>query len=433
MNPPPYFFFSYARADAEDNEPLLARFLADLEAEIRTRTGLREASRGFRDVTRIDLGAPWPDALGQALRLSRAFLALYSPSYFTSVYCGKEWTAFAERCRLHALASGAARAHLILPIVWTPIKLEDYPLSPEVGEVHHDRPELGEVYRKEGLRYLIRRHPADLYTQFVMELGKHLVDLVARHDLSPAPTLPDIKALPSAFHQAPAGPAKPPGAPAPRPAPRDLGLNHVKFVILAGSADELEKVRRRTDCYAAHSRGWLPYLPESDRMVAVLLQRVAADEGFSSEFIDPGPGFLDHLLQARTRRNLLVVVVDPWSLALEPYRSCAREYDDHDFWNGTVLIPFNSQDPETQEHEQALRERIDDAFPNKATAYQIAQGKTWAFRGTVSSSKGLAQKLREVLRKIKETLIKRAPAPRKVVGPQEIALPVLTGPGGPTP
>jgi FxsC-like protein len=429
MNPPPYYFLSYARTDGEDNEPLLKRFLADLESEIRGRTGLRDAGKGFRDVTRIDLGSPWPEALGRALQHSRVFLALYSPSFFTSEYCGKEWTAFAQRCRQHAEAGGR-RPHLILPVLWMPVRLSDYPLAPEVAEVHHDREQFGEVYRKEGLRYLLRRHPNDLYVQFVTEFGKYLVDLVAAHDLRPAPAPPDVKVLPSAFHHA-ATPVKTSPTPAARPASRDLGLSHVRFVLLVGGADELAKVRQRTEAYSEHGRDWRPYLPESDRRVAVMVQQAAVAEGFSSEFIEAGPSFLDQLVQARNR-NLLVVLVDPWSLALEPYRSCARDYDDRDFPAGTVLVLWNNHDPETQEHEQTLLERISDAFPNKSTAYQITSGKTLAFRGPSLSSKVLAQKLREVLRKIKETLIKQAPAPRTIPGARAMALPGLVGPGGRT-
>jgi FxsC-like protein len=429
MHPPPYFFFSYARADAQDNEPLLARFLTDLETEIRTRTPLREASRGFRDITRIDLGEPWPDALGQALQFSRVFLALYSPSYFTSEYCGKEWTAFAERCRLHAQGSGVARPHLILPIVWSPVQLADYPLSPEVCDVHHDRVEFGDVYRQRGLRRLILLHP-DQYRQFVMEFGEYLVGLVKRHELPPSAALPDLKALPSAFHRPPEEGEPPP--PPPRRVKRDLGPSHVKFVILAGCADELERVRRRSEAYAADGRGWQPYLPESHETVAFLAQQAAVRERLSSDFIYPGEGFLDQLIEARDCRNLLVVLADPWSLELEPYRSCARDYDNLDFPTGTVLILWNSQDPETQEREQALRERIDETFPYKATAPQIGPGKRWAFLGAVLSSKDLAQNLGRVLHKIKEALIKQAPA-RKVIGTREIAMPVLAGPGGRTP
>lgn len=428
MNPPPYYFFSYARTDGVDNEPLLARFLADIEAEVRALTGIRDNSRGFRDVTRIDLGQPWPDALGQALQHSRVFLALYSPAYFTSPNCGQEWTAFAQRCREHAQATNSTAPPLIVPVLWMPVTLTNYPLSSEIGTVQYHRAAFGDVYRDKGLRFLLRFHLNDLYPHFVAEFGKCLVELVEQHNLRPCSVLPDIRTLASAFHCTPT----PTKLPALTP-PRESGLRHVKFVILAGAADELHGIRKHTDAYAGSNLGWLPYLPDCQRELAVLVQEVAASEGFSSAFIDPGVGFLEQLQLTQARRNLLVVLVDPWSLRLQLYRHCAGQYDERDFWNGTVLIPWNGQDAETCEHEQSLLELIDEAFPNKATGHKIAGGKSWAFRGTVSTAKLLAQKLREVLRRIKTTLIKTAPAPRKVAGARDVALPILSGPGGKTP
>ena len=55
--PPPLFFFSYARADAD---PHLDRLFDDLSREITTKLGGRAApTPGFRDSMTIPLGSRW--------------------------------------------------------------------------------------------------------------------------------------------------------------------------------------------------------------------------------------------------------------------------------------------------------------------------------------------------------------------------------------
>lgn len=91
----PYFFLSYARKD--DRDEFVKRFYDDLALELRRIGADPSAQPPFRDVERLGLGADWARVLGGAVGHCRAFVALYSPSYLSSEYCGKEWTAFRER------------------------------------------------------------------------------------------------------------------------------------------------------------------------------------------------------------------------------------------------------------------------------------------------------------------------------------------------
>jgi hypothetical protein len=83
----PLFFFSYARAD---DDGYVQRFYADLVNEVGRQSGRRDDDVGFRDLSTIPVGSPWRQRLIEALSRTRTFVALCSPTYYGSEFCGKE-------------------------------------------------------------------------------------------------------------------------------------------------------------------------------------------------------------------------------------------------------------------------------------------------------------------------------------------------------
>lgn len=123
MTEPYVFFWSYARADAEDG-PELKRFFNDLCKAVRGRLGIEKSDLcGFRDDRGIELGAPeWASIIGAALATARAFVAVYSPTYFKREACGKEWAIFRQRLLASAREGGESLPPLIFPVLWLPLK-----------------------------------------------------------------------------------------------------------------------------------------------------------------------------------------------------------------------------------------------------------------------------------------------------------------------
>ena len=80
------FFFSYARDDWKGN--YLKSFFEDLTERVRFITGHPAEEVGFRDAQRIELGSNWPLELVNALASCRSFVPIYTPTYFTRLYCG---------------------------------------------------------------------------------------------------------------------------------------------------------------------------------------------------------------------------------------------------------------------------------------------------------------------------------------------------------
>jgi len=114
--------FSFTRAN---NDEFLKQFLADLSEAVRLKKGLPQGEAvGFFDQQDLELGQEWDPALADALQNSRTLVCLYSPAYFNSEYCGREWQVFDLRSDLYVAEKQAGEGLIseapsaIKPVVW---------------------------------------------------------------------------------------------------------------------------------------------------------------------------------------------------------------------------------------------------------------------------------------------------------------------------
>jgi hypothetical protein len=192
-----YFFLSYARG-VDDGYVL--NFFDDLCNEVRSLVGLRpEDQVGFLDVQNIQPGDRWPDELIDALSHCRVFLPLYSPAYFGSEPCGKEWAAFQERVLRHQ-AQHQTRSSALIPVQWAPL-----PSLPAVASPIQMVAGLRSAGRRpmrleRGVRQLLRlTRNRDDYLEFVTYLAELIVEAAA----DPVPeglVHRDFAEMRSAFH-----------------------------------------------------------------------------------------------------------------------------------------------------------------------------------------------------------------------------------------
>ena len=157
------FYLSYARLDSD---PSLVRFFLDLQKEVQMLTGC--SAVGFMDQRSIEVAEPFEQQIAAALGRSAVLLALYSPAYFRSEFCGKEWTVFLSRRPTISQPPG------ILPVLWSPWRmLRDVPQIAK--QLSHSDPRFPDIYEKQGLRYILRlkKHDDDY-----AELLHHLAQLV---------------------------------------------------------------------------------------------------------------------------------------------------------------------------------------------------------------------------------------------------------------
>lgn len=70
----------------------------------------------FMDEQSIETGEAWPDALREALQVSRFLVCILSPSYFRSDWCLAEWHTFLAREKTLRLGARTKPKSLIIPI-----------------------------------------------------------------------------------------------------------------------------------------------------------------------------------------------------------------------------------------------------------------------------------------------------------------------------
>lgn len=419
-----YFFFSYAR---DNDSPYLKQFFDDLSQAVREKSRLRGDERvGFFDQRDLDLGAQWDPELREALQTSRSLVCMYSPPYFQSENCGREWQVFKmrrEQFVRNAEAAGDANARLppvIKPVIWIPLR-EELPQVAQGPQYMSGDPNA--EHNRRGLSILTKLSSSrfkDEYTVFIDELSTQILN-AARHNLPRADlgAYPTFESVPNAFEPEPAVEAEPaPPADHPRPEivitkQRAVGPNFVQFVFVAGSPsefmaealnkpDEAWRLRKAIEFYIENGgRDWKPYFPEVSKRIRPVVTRIASTQNLDSDELPCDDQMVTKIHQANTNRSLVVILVDSWTLDLPKYRAILESFDQNLYSNCSVLIPWNENDPElTPEQRERLKWNVRTTFRNWSTV-----PKPLYFCYSIRSADKLNEKIRETLKALRDSVI----------------------------
>jgi FxsC-like protein len=391
------FFFSYAR---ENRGKELDRFRAKLFEQIKLRRYFPKDQIGFFDGKDIEAGAPWKQTLGDALRTSRVFLAICSPDYINSEYCGKEFQVFLERYHEYEQsARPEKKPRLILPILWGDPKGS---LRDVISEFQYTDDRYPAVYAQEGLfRMMQQRKHADAFRQFVSRLADRIVESA---DADPMPDLATLRSLddvPSAFHTAAASDS--------------AAGDRAWFAFVAGKAADFNPPRTSTARYQARGgRDWKPFSPASNQTVGIVAQTVASQyERYFAGLPVDGPRFIENI--QNTTSEPVFVVVDAWSLRLPRFRDLMRTLDRTLTDTCALIIPWNSPDAETDQYRDDLKAQILDVF-----RYRAEIGRRLHYWGDVDSAEGLRDLLLKMMAFYTNRMIEthQTPAPKKIDNPE---------------
>ncbi len=343
----PYFFFSYARRDYEAEDAFVNQFFNDLRDELGrlVGTGVRIEELAYRDTERLRLGDDWAEKLATMLGRSRTMVALYSPAYFASLYCGKEWTAFRGRVRRHHEDTGELIPALV-PVLWEPV--EPGGLADEVNKIQWAQPDMGEAYARYGLRALLRTAQGGAYEQVVRVVAERVRDAAARR----------LGVLPEFDLGAVRGYFPPPAAP---PVASSPGM--VRLFIAAGRAPEAAAGGSRAGgWYGAKPWHWAPYHPPVQPSLAARAQQVITGAGHTTTLEEVDTALAEKLDQAREDSQVSILLVDPWVAGGERYRSALRAYDEQNHPVTGVMVPAGSDDPADGPERDALWAGVRDVF-----------------------------------------------------------------------
>jgi FxsC-like protein len=399
------FFFSYARANSD---PYLKQFFNDLSDSIRGQLGLdQDEVVGFFDQREFELGSEWLEELHEPLQSCPVLVSLYSPAYFRSVYCGKEWEWFRRRRELYvSLQRQAGNADVrhpavLKPVIWIPF-MEGQEAPAVVSGPQYYSGDPREDHNKIGLNKMRKQHAnfETNYDRFIENLKKEIIQ--AQHiGLPPLQGLQNLDEIESAFH--PVAPvdlnetAPPPVAPATL---RQKGPKSVRFVFIAGQPDQFPAGARQREYYLQlGGPEWKPYYPEASSPIMSLAQRVAADLEIFSNELRVGENLAKDVRDAESEGSLVVLFVDSWTAELPEYRRILSTFDQQNYFNCSIFVPWNEKDPQTAGRKEELRRILrDEIFPRWSRFANLEQ--PIYFRDQITSISDLSHQLEDTLRKL---------------------------------
>ncbi|WP_406863916.1 TIR-like protein FxsC [Streptomyces sp. HUAS MG47] len=348
--PPPYFFLSYAHTRTtgpagRDPDRWIERLFRDLTGHVMALTDLPAGvPAGFMD-RELRPGEGWSERLGEVLATCRVFVPLYSPRYFASETCGREWYAFDQRT-IYEQAKRDRTVHAVVPALWVPVPPDSLPtVARRLGMPGR---EFGDVYASEGLYSLLRLDAyAEEYERAVYQLAKRIVSVAQETELPPGSPV-DYLTSPSAFGGF--------GAPSER----------VRVVVAAPSGRELPP-GRTPDPYGADALSWNPYHPESRRPVG----QVAASLVRSLN-LDATVGSWEEseswLAGDEPPPDPVVLLLDPWLLGDPAWRRRLADLDAGACPWVRVVVPSHARDDQCVAARRELRELFARVMPYTAGA-----------------------------------------------------------------
>jgi FxsC-like protein len=402
-----WFFTSYARAD---RDRYLEQFVSDLREEVRRKhpQSMTAESIAFLDTSSIEAGEVWQQELSNALRTSQVCVALCSPRYFDSEYCGKEFHIFCERRTAYLRSHGTHSARVIFPVVWETVRGR---IPEAVAQFQYTDDDFPRIYADEGLRYLmkLRNRYRTEYAHFVDRLASKMVAAGLAAPLTTLSQLPPLSSVPSAFR------SRSRGAGTVKLEPR--GPNNATFLFVVGSREQLASYRTTLHAYS-DSGGWYwrPFYPESAESAGRLAQAAATSLDLRFCEIELTHNLIDQLEQARANNEPVVLVADPWSVSIEYVAGLMQQYDRSTLMNCGVLVAWNDTDLETRANENTLRGSVRCCFPQKTVLQR--QAHQW---DGIRSAAALKQKMEETLTILRLLLIEMREPERKVESAELLA------------
>lgn len=374
----PYFFLSYAHTPGygggTDPDMWVERLFKDLCDHVLAMTDLPAgAPAGFID-REIRSGEGWSERLGEVLATCRVFVPLFSPRYFASEMCGKEWYAFAQRA-IHYRARSNQPAEAIVPALWVPVPPSQLPGPAERLQFNHR--DFGDRYVSDGLYGLIKlRLFAEEYERAVYELAKRIVNVADTIKIGTGRPV-DYRLAPSAFG--------PPNSVAGGPRP-------MQVTIAAPTRHDLPE-GRMADYYGDNPQDWNPYHPSTTRPLAYVAEDLVRSLNYQAtissfdEEVGHGEG-----KQPPSRPEILLV--DRWALQDEDRRRRLAAFDAENRPWVTMVVPWSREDRQSMAVEAELTEKLEQTMPTK-----MRQGRAYcraAARG-VPSMEAFGQILPQVV------------------------------------
>jgi TIR domain len=352
----PAFFFSYARADRDgagttDLNALdrgqcnaIDAFYLHLCNQVAALMARPADEVGFFDRENLQLGAPWPSRLTEALRSSSVMIALFSPTYFSRHACGREFEIF--RCRHKALEEKLGRSadFRVLPVLWVrpdvtyasiPSCCREY-----INNLQRTGPKTPASYSTYGLMRMFELGLVTETNAICHGIADRIYALLNDEALPKLEEL-DFNTVESAFHET---------APAGLPRPIDRTKREIRVYYLVPNQAEWSAEGAKGDEFADVREKARPF---SDAPGATISS--ATEEGIAESKMDVGvtheplpDDLADALQDTNDSMTTPLVVFDRRALRVPTLKSAVASYASRNFENAGFVTVAGEDVPKTE-------------------------------------------------------------------------------------
>ena len=139
-----------------------------------------------------------------------------------------------------------------------------------------------------------------------------------------------------------------------------------------------------------------------------LAQLTATEFDFRYDELAVDPRLIERLREAEKRNEIVILLVDPWTIRIPRFANLIRQYDNQTLINCSLLVPWNDEDPETVNDLNLLNQTLANAFPRKLVLKPPAH--EW---DSIRSSGSLRMKIGETLEKVRMLILQLGTVGRK--------------------
>ena len=333
----------YGQGNAREPDYWVIKFYKDLSRNIEELAAIPPG--GGVGVLDRDLWVEddWLEGLPEALASCRVLVPLYTPRYFQSDVCGKEWYAFASRSV--GQSTEATQAPAIVPVMWTPM------LPGSLHQAARTVPiEYGNVdsYTQRGLYGIMKRarYRSD-YDEVVRGVAQRILDTAKRFPAGPWPAV-NFGDLQNPF--APAGAL-------------ESGAARLLITVVAPQWDDVPAGRDR-QYYGPAAWDWTPYRPASEQPIAQYTANFARSMG-CRPYVNDLKERAEAPIGDGQAAHPELLIIDPWAVVGADCRRLLARLNLADKPWIQVAIPWNAADDQSAAAESELRIALDSALGRK--------------------------------------------------------------------
>jgi FxsC-like protein len=293
-----------------------------------------------------------------------------------------------------------------LPVLWGAPSDNPKVLPKVARDLEFNHSSLGTLYVQNGLRFLLDQGAAsrdsyeEAYNACMDSIAALVIEKSQANSLPFDPNIGSLESFDSAF----------PDLTDESDRKYSVGVEVANFFFFAAKQTEISLLRD-TGGYGEQPGHWCPYHPDYKLRIETLSNLAASEVGIDMHNISFDEQFLKRLKNADERDNIILTLVDPWTMGLRVYGAYAKEYDEADLFRSGMLICWNADDQETKKCRSALKDALPSIFPHKYRSRSAAR-----LRPEIESFNQLRAELANALLDIRRQIVDQVPAPRPISG-----------------